>query len=114
MARVHGLQHVEGLGAAHLAHDDAVGAHAQGVVHQVALQDLAVTRWVWRAGFQADHVFLLQLKFGGVFDGDDPFAVVDIARHRVQHGCFPGTCTTRDKNVQASVDQTFQKQCCVF
>ena len=37
MAGVHGLQHVEGLGAAHLADDDAVGPHPQRVADQVAL-----------------------------------------------------------------------------
>ena len=36
VARVHGLQHVAALGTAHLAHHDAVGAHAQGIGHQVA------------------------------------------------------------------------------
>jgi len=31
VARVHGLQHVQRLFRANLAHDDAIGAHAQGV-----------------------------------------------------------------------------------
>ena len=34
VAGVHRLQHVERLGAAHLADDDAVGAHAQRVDHE--------------------------------------------------------------------------------
>ena len=37
VAGVHRLQHVERLGAAHLADDDAIGPHAQRVDHQVAL-----------------------------------------------------------------------------
>ena len=36
VARVHGLQHVQGLGAAAFAHHDAVRPHAQGVADQVA------------------------------------------------------------------------------
>ena len=36
VAGVHGLEHVEGCGVADLADDDAVGAHAQGVLDQVA------------------------------------------------------------------------------
>ena len=36
VAGVHGLDHVQRLGAAALADDDAVGPHAQGVLHQVA------------------------------------------------------------------------------
>ena len=34
VAGVHGLQHVDRLAAAHLAEDDAVGAHTQGVLDQ--------------------------------------------------------------------------------
>ena len=36
VARVHRLEHVERLGAADLADDDAVGPHAQCVPHEVA------------------------------------------------------------------------------
>ena len=43
MARVHGLQHVAALGTAHLAHHDAVGAHAQGISYQVADRHRAFT-----------------------------------------------------------------------
>ena len=41
VAGVHGLEHVEGLAAAALADHDAVGAHAQGVLDEVADRDLA-------------------------------------------------------------------------
>ena len=41
VARVHRLHHVEGLGAADLADDDAVGTHAERVADEVALRDLA-------------------------------------------------------------------------
>ena len=53
MAGVHRLQHVERLGAAHLADDDAVGAHAQRVAQQVALGDLAACPPGWAAGSPA-------------------------------------------------------------
>ena len=36
VAGVHGLEHVERLGAADLAHDDAVGPHAQRVADELA------------------------------------------------------------------------------
>ena len=36
MAGIHGLEHVDRLGAANLAEDDAVGAHTQSVLDQVA------------------------------------------------------------------------------
>ena len=53
---VHGLQHVERLARAALAHDDAVGAHAQGVAQQVADGDLALPLEVGRARLEAHHV----------------------------------------------------------
>ena len=70
MAGVHGLQHVEGLLAAALAEDDAVGPHAQRVLDEIALADFAVALDVGRARFHARDVRLLQLQFGGVLDGD--------------------------------------------
>src|SRR5690606_16680376 len=36
VARVHGLQQVEGFGTAHLANDDAVWAHTQTVLDEIA------------------------------------------------------------------------------
>jgi len=36
VAGVHGLEHVEGLPAAALANDDAIGPHAQRIAHQIA------------------------------------------------------------------------------
>ena len=41
VAGVHRLEHVQGRGVADLADDDAVGAHAQGVLDEVADGDLA-------------------------------------------------------------------------
>ena len=74
VAGVHGLQHVQRLLAAHLAEDDAVGTHTQGVDDQLALPDGALAFDVGRAALQARHVLLLDLQFGGVFDGDDALA----------------------------------------
>ena len=42
VAGVHGLEHVERRGVTDLADDDAVGAHAQGVLHQVTDGDGAL------------------------------------------------------------------------
>ena len=53
VAGVHRLEHVERLGAADLADDDAVGPHAQRVAHQVADRDLALALDVRRAGSRA-------------------------------------------------------------
>ena len=71
VAGVHGLEHVEGLAAAALADDDAVGAHAQAVLDQVADRDLAPALDVGRAGLEAEHVLLVELQLLGVLDRDD-------------------------------------------
>ena len=53
VAGVHGLEHVEGLAAAALADDDAVGPHAQGVAHEVADGDLRPCPRCWAAASPA-------------------------------------------------------------
>ena len=65
---VHRLEHVERLGAADLADDDAVGSHAQRVAHEVADRDLAATLDVRRAGLEREHVLLAELELLGVLD----------------------------------------------
>ena len=77
VAGVHGLQHVEGLLAATLAEDDAVGTHAQRVLHELALADFALAFDVRRPRFHAANVRLLQLQLGGVLDGDQALLVGD-------------------------------------
>ena len=71
MAGVHRLQKVERLGSADFADDDPFRTHTQTVLDQIAHRDLAGAFEVRRARFQTHHVRLLQLKFGGVFAGDD-------------------------------------------
>ena len=69
MAGVHRLQHVERFFAAHLADDDAVGAHTEGVDDELPLADRALAFDVGRPGFEPRHVLLVQLQLGGVLDG---------------------------------------------
>src|SRR5436190_1102621 len=77
VARVQRLQHVQRLGTADLAHDDAVGAHAQGVTDEVADRDLALALDVLRPALQAQHVALHQPELGRVLDRDDALGVGD-------------------------------------
>ena len=72
MPGVHRLQHVDGLRAAHLTDDDAIGPHAQRVTKQVADRDFAATFEVRRTGLQPDEVFLVELEFGGVIVNEAP------------------------------------------
>src|ERR1035437_2425787 len=97
-AGVHGLEHVQGFGAAALANDDAVGAHAEGGAQQNALVDAAFLIEVGRAGFELDHVALLELQFRRVFDGDDALFLRDEARQRVEHGGLAGAGSAGDQH----------------
>ena len=76
MPGVHCLQHVESLGAAHLADD--VGPHAQRVTHEFALRDLADALDVRRTRFHLNDMRLLQAQLDGIFDRHDAFAAVDV------------------------------------
>ena len=56
MPGVHRLQHVERLGAAHLADDDPIRSHAQRIAHQIPLQDRASSFDVGRPRFHPRDV----------------------------------------------------------
>ena len=77
MAGVHRLEHVERLGSADLADDDAVGPHAQRVAHEVADRDLAVAFGVLDARLQPQHVLLVELELGRLLDRDEPIVLRD-------------------------------------
>ena len=104
VAGVHGLEHVQRLGATDLTDDDAVGPHAQGVADEIADGDLALALDVGRARLQADDVVLVQLQLDGVLDGDDALVVGHEARQHVEHRGLAGAGTTGDEDVQAALD----------
>ena len=74
MAGRHRAEHVERLGAADLADDDAVGPHAQRVAHEAADRHLAAALERRRPRLEPDDVRLLQAQLGGVLDRHDPLA----------------------------------------
>ena len=100
VAGVHGLEHVQHLVAADLADDDAVGAHTQGVAHQVARRDLALAFDVRRARLQAHDVRLLELELGRVLDGDDALVGRDEARQDVEQRRLARAGAARDQDVE--------------
>src|SRR5262245_33884034 len=110
VAGVHGLQQVEGLRPAHLADDDALGAHAQAVAHQVAHGDLAFALEVGRAGLQAHDVGLLQLQLGGVLAGDDALVVIDGAGEAVEQGGLARAGATGDQHVATHAADDLQER----
>ena len=102
---IHGLQHVEGLFAAHLADDDAVGAHTEAVTEQLPLADGALPFNIRRTRFQAHDVFLGQPQLGRVFDGDQPLTVRNVLRQNVEEGGFSGACASRDQDADTRLDR---------
>ena len=95
---IHGLEHIEGFFAADLAHDNAVGTHAQAVDQQLPLLDSALPFNIGRPGFKAHNVFLRQAKFGGVFNRHDAFIAWNVLRKNVQKGGFAGAGAPGDEN----------------
>ena len=102
VAGVHRLEHVEGFGAANLANDDPVRTHPQRVAHERALIDLPAPLDIRRPRFERDDVILLELQFGRVLDGDDPFGVVDHTGERVEQGGLARAGAARHDDVQAA------------
>ena len=101
VAGVHGLQHVEGFFAANLADDDAVGAHTQAVDQQLPLADRALPFDVGRPGLQAHDVFLRELQFGRVFDGDQALVLRNVLRQDVQERRLAGAGAAGDQDADA-------------
>jgi hypothetical protein len=84
MPRAHRLQHVESFRAAHFAHDDAVGTHAQAIDHQLPHRDISLAPGISGMSFHPHDVPLLQLQFRGVSDRDDAFVVGNITGEHVE------------------------------
>ena len=70
MTGIHRLHHIEGLFAAALADNDAIGSHAQCILYEVALAYFSFSLNVGRSGFEPSDVQLLKLQFSGVFNGN--------------------------------------------
>ena len=84
VAGVHGLQHVERLGAADLTDQDPIRAHPEAVAKQLPDRQLAFAFDVGRPVLQGDDVRVVDLQLGGVFDRDHALVVRDEARDDVE------------------------------
>ncbi len=109
VTRVHGLQHVQRLAAAALADDDAIGAHAQCVFHQIADADLAASFDVGRTRFHAHDVVLIEIEFGRVFDGDDALVARKKMREHVEQRRLARAGAAADDDVQPRLDARAQE-----
>ena len=73
VAGIHGLEHVQRLGATDFTDDDSIGSHPEAVANQFALAILAMAFGVGRPGFHAHNVRMIQDEFGGILHRDDSF-----------------------------------------
>ena len=107
VAGVHRLEHVQGLGAADLADDDAVGTHAQGVPDELADAD---PRWPSMfAGRDSSGITWSRSWLGRVLDRDDPLVPWHEGRERVQRRRLTDAGTAGDEDVQLPCTQAARK-----
>lgn len=78
MASVHCLKHVKNLASTYLTNDDTVRAHAKRVAYEITLRHLAFALDIRGSRFQPEHVDLLKLQLGRIFDRDNPLLVRDV------------------------------------
>jgi hypothetical protein len=90
------------LRAADFADDDAFGAHTQAVLDEIAHGDLALAFEVGRARFEAHHMRLLQLQFGGVLAGDDALVGSMIGGQAVEQRRLARAGAAGDQDVAAA------------
>ena len=109
MARVHRLEHVERLGAADLADQDAVGAHPQAVAQQLADRELALALDVGRPVLERDDMRVVDLQLRGVFDRDHTLVVRDEACDHVERGRLARARAAGDEDVHATQHRGLQE-----
>jgi hypothetical protein len=78
------------FGAADLADDDAVGAHAEGVADQLAQRHLAPALDVRGAGLEPDDMGSGKAQLGDVLDRDHPLPHWDGGGQDVEQGRLAG------------------------
>ena len=85
MARIHGLQHVNALFAAHLTHHDTIGTHTQRVCHQLPDAHLAFALYRLRASLQAHYMGMTRkFKLRRILDGHDALTQINFAGKGVE------------------------------
>src|SRR4051794_12311411 len=104
MPGVHRLKHVQRLGTADLANNDAVGAHSQRVANEGADRYLALALDVLRTSLQPQHVTLVELEFRRILDRNDSVVVRNRGGHCVEQGGLAGARAARDQDVELGPD----------
>ena len=101
VAGVHGLEHVQRLGATAFPDDNPVRPHPQRVAYQVARGDFSESLGVIRPRLQAADVGLLQTELGGVLNRDDALFGRNERRQRIEQGGLAAAGAAGNQNVHA-------------
>ena len=99
MTSIHRLQHVECFATTALTNDNSLGAHTEGVHHQITNGNFTSPFNIWRAGFKRNHMLLTQLQFSSIFYCYDTFIIRDETGKHIQKCGFARTSTARDNNI---------------
>lgn len=100
MSGVHRLQHIQSLCAAHLSDDDPVRVHAETCADQVRYGDGALALCVGTSRLQTHQIFdVLELKLGGILNGNNPFFIRYERRECVEKGGLSGVGPSADENI---------------
>jgi hypothetical protein len=98
-------QEIHYFGAADLADDQAVGAHAEGLADQVAQRDLSGAFDVRRASLEADDVWMIRAEFAGVLDQDQPFGRIRQREQGIEQRRLARARAAADEEGQAGVEE---------
>ena len=98
---VHGLQHLQHFRAAHLAHHNAIRAHAQAVAQQIPNGNHSRAFKATGTAFHAHHMRMRQRQLGRILNRHHPLIGGDKARNRIEHGGLAATGAATDKNIAA-------------
>ena len=106
---VEGGEQLDHLRAAHLADDDPVRSHPQGLADQVVQRQRPGPLEVGGAGLERDDVRVRRRELGGVLDDDDPFGRRDQPEQGREDGGLAGAGAAGDEERRPRGDQRLQQ-----
>ena len=109
VAGVEGGQQVDHLGAAHLADDQPVGTHPQGLPDQGAEVDGARALDVGRPPLERDDVRMVRAQLGGILDEDEPLGRIDQGEQRREERRLAAAGASADQERHPGRDQRLEQ-----
>ncbi|OPY10607.1 MAG: hypothetical protein A4E66_01514 [Syntrophus sp. PtaB.Bin001] len=106
---IHRLKHVQHFFGADFADDNPVWPHSQAVPDQIALGHFTLAFDIFGPRFQADDMFLFELEFGGILDGDNPFVSRNKTGKNIEHRGLSSSRSAGNKDIETGGDNAFQE-----